>query len=77
LDWQLTENCWANFQTHLEDQIPFDLELHNEMAFDIFVENYSGTVLQALAVSIPKRRPRDNPRPPIPAGIQDKIRLKT
>jgi len=25
---------WANFQTHLEYQIPFDLELHNRMAID-------------------------------------------
>jgi len=28
---------WANFQTHLEDLIPFDLELHNEMAIDTCV----------------------------------------
>jgi hypothetical protein len=25
----------ANFQTHLEDQIPFDPEFHNGMAIDI------------------------------------------
>ena len=37
---------WANFQTHLEDQIPFDLELHNGMAIDTCVENVSGAVLQ-------------------------------
>jgi hypothetical protein len=30
----------------------------------------------ALAASIPKRRPRDDPRPLIPASIQDEIRLK-
>ena len=39
-------------------------------------ENVSGAVLKALAASTPKRRPRDVPRPPIPAGIQDEIRLK-
>ena len=46
------------------------------MAIDTFVENYSGTVLKALAESTTKRRPRDDARPPIPAGIQDEIRLK-
>jgi hypothetical protein len=42
---------WANFQTHLEDQIPFNPELHNEMDIDMFVENFSGAVLKALAAS--------------------------
>jgi hypothetical protein len=67
---------WANFQTHLEYLILFDPELH-EMAIDTCVEDFSGAVLKALAASTPKRRPRDNPRPSIPAGIQDDIRLKT
>jgi len=67
---------WANFQTHLEDQIPFDPELHDGMAIDMCVENFSGAVLEALAASTPKSRPRADPRPPIPAGIQDEIRLK-
>jgi hypothetical protein len=60
----------------LEDQIPFDPELLNGMAIDTCVENFSGAVLKALEASTPKRRPRDDPRPPIPAGIQDEIRLK-
>jgi len=67
---------WANFQTHLEDQIPFDPEFQNGMAIDTCVENFSGAVLKALAASTPKFRPRDDPLPPIPTGIQDKIRLK-
>jgi len=46
------------------------------MAIDTCVENFSGAVLKALAATTPKRRPRDDPRPPIPAGIQDEIRLK-
>ena len=62
---------WAKFQTHLEEMIPFNPELHNEMAIDTCVENFSGAVLKALAASTPKRHPRDNPRPSIPAGIQD------
>jgi hypothetical protein len=46
------------------------------MAIDTCVENFSGAVLKALAVSIPKCRPRDDPRLPIPANIQNEIRLK-
>jgi hypothetical protein len=60
----------------LEDQVPFDPDLHNEMAMDTCVENFTSAVLMALAVSTPKCRPRDEPRPPIPAVIQDEIRLK-
>ena len=67
---------WANFQTHLEEQIHFDPELHDGMAIDTCVENFSGAVLKALAASTPKRRQRADPWPPIPAGIQDEIRLK-
>ena len=67
---------WANFQTHLEDQIPFNPELHNGMAIDMFVENFSSTILKTLVSSTPKCRPRNDPRPPIPAGIQDEIHLK-
>jgi hypothetical protein len=68
---------WANFQTHLEELIPIDPELHDEMAIDTCVENFSGAVLKALATSTPKRRLRDDPWPPIPVGMQDEIRLKT
>ena len=46
------------------------------MAIDTFVENFCGAVLKALAASTPKRRPRADPRPPIPAWIEDEIRLK-
>jgi len=67
---------WASFQTQLEVLIPFDSELHNEMAIDTCVENFSGAVLKALAALNPKRRPRDDPQPPVPTGIQDEIRLK-
>jgi hypothetical protein len=46
------------------------------MAIDTSVENFSGAVLKALAVSTSKFRPRHDPRPSIPANIQDEIRLK-
>ena len=67
---------WANFQIHLEDLIPFDPELHNEMAFDTCVENFSGAVVKGLEASNPKRCPRDDPRPSIPAGFQNELRLR-
>ena len=67
---------WANFLTHLKDRMPFDPELHDAMTIDTCLENFSSAVLKALAASTPKRRPRPNPRPPIPAGIHDEIRLK-
>jgi hypothetical protein len=73
-NFRLTD--WANYQTHLEDQIPFDPELHNGIAIDTCVKKFSGAVLQALAACNHKRLPRDDPRPPIPAGIQDETRLK-
>jgi hypothetical protein len=59
----------------MEDQIPFDPKLHNGMAIDTCVENFSGAVMQALAAPTPESRPRDDALPPISAGIQDEIRL--
>jgi hypothetical protein len=67
---------WDIFQTHLENQIPYDQELHNGMEIDTCVENFSGAVKKALSASIPNFRPRDDPRPLIPTDIQDKIRLE-
>ena len=45
------------------------------MGIDTFVENLSGAILGAVEASTPKRRPIGEPRPQIPAGIQDEIRL--
>jgi hypothetical protein len=50
--------------------------LHSGMAIDTCVKNFSGSIMKGLAASAPKRRPRVDPRPPIPAGIQDEIRMK-
>jgi hypothetical protein len=52
------------------------MELQNEMAIDTCVENFSSAVLKAVKASIPKCRLRDDPRPPLPAVIQDEICLK-
>jgi hypothetical protein len=59
----------------LEDQIPFDPELQEGMAIGTCFENFSGAALQTLAASTHKSRSRNDPRPLIPAGIQDEIRL--
>jgi hypothetical protein len=47
-----------------------------EVAIDTFVENFPDAVLKALTASTPKLRTRDDPRPPIPVGIQDEILVK-
>ena len=46
------------------------------MAIDTCVENFSGAILKALQANTHKCRPRDDPRPSIPGGIQDEVRLK-
>jgi hypothetical protein len=74
-DYRRTD--WANFKAHLEAEILFSTQLHNDMAIDTFVKNFSGAVVKALAPSTPKRRPRGDPWVPITAGIQAEIRLKT
>jgi len=56
--------------------MPIDPELQYGMAIDTCVENFAGAVLNALPASTPKCRPREDPRPPIQAGIQDEIGLK-
>jgi hypothetical protein len=63
----------AKVQTHFSGKIPFIPELYNEVAIDTCVENSSGAVLEALSASNLKRRPRDDPQPAIPAGIQGEI----
>jgi len=40
------------------------------------VQNFSGAILKLLAASTPKCRSRDDPQPPIPAGILDEIHLQ-
>ena len=65
-----------NFQANPEVHIPFDRKLHNGMAIGTCVQNLSGAVQHSLAASTPKCGPRDDPRPPKPADIQDEIRLK-
>jgi hypothetical protein len=68
---------WANFQAELEAKIPHNPELIKSMDIDTCVGNLSSAILEALAASTPKCRPRGDPTPQIPAGVQVEIRLKT
>jgi hypothetical protein len=49
--------------------------VNNEVSMDKCVKELSSAIQEALAASAPKRRPRADPRPPLPAGIRDEISL--
>jgi hypothetical protein len=72
----LRRTDWSMFYACLEAGLPPNPDLPNEMAIDACVKELSSAISKALAESNPKCRPRDNPRPPILARIQDGIRLK-
>jgi hypothetical protein len=40
------------------------------------VDELTSAIHEATAASAPKRRPRADPRPPLPSSIQDETRLK-
>jgi hypothetical protein len=67
---------WVKFQASLEERQLSTPLLPNKGEIDTCVEEMSSAILEALAASTPKSRPRDDPRPPIPARTQDEIRLK-
>jgi hypothetical protein len=67
---------WSKFQAYLDSFIPFNTETADEAGIDTCVGSLTSAISGALDVSTPKSRPRADPRPPIPARIQDGIRLK-
>jgi hypothetical protein len=73
-DYRRTD--WVKFQASLEETLPSTPLLPNKGEIDTCVEEMSSAILEALATSPPESRPRDNQRPPVPACIQDEIRLK-
>jgi hypothetical protein len=73
-DYRRTD--WVKFQSSLEDRLPSTPLRPNEGEIDTCVEEMSSAILEALAAPNPESRPRDDPRPPIPACIQDEIRPK-
>jgi hypothetical protein len=62
---------WVKVQASLEERLPSIPLLPNEGEIHTCVEEMSSTILEALAASTPERRPRDDPRPPLPACILD------
>jgi endonuclease/exonuclease/phosphatase family metal-dependent hydrolase len=66
---------WSKFQACLEIRLPSKPDL-NEESIDGCVKDLITAISKALADSTPKRRPAPDPRPSIPAPVQDEIRLK-
>jgi hypothetical protein len=64
---------WSRFQACLEAGIPSSPDLPNEGAIDACVKELTGAISKALTDSTPKCRQRADPRPPLPAHIQDEI----
>ena len=67
---------WSKFQAILDSDIQFNSEAEDEENIDTFVGNLYSAIRGALELSTPKRRPRGDPRPPIPVRIQNEIHLK-
>jgi hypothetical protein len=67
---------WAAFQACLDDRLPWNPVVNDEEAIDKCVEELTSAIQEATAASAPRRRPRADPRPPLPASIQNEIRLK-
>jgi hypothetical protein len=67
---------WAAFQACLADRLPGNPLVVDEEAIDKSAEKLTNAIQEATASLGPRRRPRAYPRPPLPASIQDEIRLK-
>jgi hypothetical protein len=67
---------WVKFQACLEDRLSPPPNLRNGLEIDTCVHEVYSANTEALAVSAASRRHRDDPRPRIPAHIQD-ISLKS
>jgi hypothetical protein len=64
------------FQAFPEERFPRNPVANDEEAIDKCVEVLTYAIQDATAVSAPKRRHSADPRPPLPASIEDEIRLK-
>jgi hypothetical protein len=71
-----TRMYWFTFHSFLYDRLPGNTLVNDEEAIDKCVEEMTSAIQEATAASVPKRRPRADPRPPLPASIQDEICLK-
>jgi hypothetical protein len=73
---EFTRTDWAAFQTCFEHRLPGNHVVVDEEAIDKCLEELTIAIHEATAASAPRRRPRADRRPPLPASIQDQIRLK-
>jgi hypothetical protein len=64
-----TRMDWATFWACLEDRLPGNPSVSDEEAIDKCVEELNSAIQEATAASVPRRRPRADPRPPLPAII--------
>jgi hypothetical protein len=71
-----TRMDWAAFQACLEHRLPGSLLVVNEEVIDKCLEELTSAIHEATAATAPRRRKRADPRPLLPASIQDEIRLK-
>jgi hypothetical protein len=67
---------WAAFQACLEDRLLVNPAVDEKKAVDKCVDEFASAMQEAIAAFAPKRRPRGDLRPPLPASIQDEMRLK-
>jgi hypothetical protein len=74
LDFKRT--YWSMFQASQENVIPFNTETADLAGIDACVGSLTSAISGAFEVTSLKSRLRPDLRPPIPARIQDEIRLK-
>jgi hypothetical protein len=73
----LRNTDWCTFQMVLEIGITSTPDLQDEASVDTFVKGLTTAISKASADTTQKRRQGPDPRPSMPARIQDEIRLKT
>jgi hypothetical protein len=66
---------WAASQACLEHRLPGNPVVVDEGAIDKCLEELTSAIHEATAATAPRSRPRADPRPPLPASIQDELRL--
>jgi hypothetical protein len=71
-----TRKDWAAYQDCLDDRHLGNPVVNDEKAINKCIEELTSPIREATAASAPRRRPHADPRPPLPASIQDEIRLK-
>jgi hypothetical protein len=64
-----TRRDWTAFHACLEHRLPGNPVVVDEEAIDKCLEELTSAIHDASAASAPRRRPRADPRPPLPACI--------